>query len=285
MSSLLVLSGRGELPQIFKKLAAQKGYKTYTVGVKGITDRETDFKIPFLGFEELKELIRRLNKPKLVMLGKFDQRIPFLLSSSVLFRLKILLGLKNAQKNHEIFEKILKLAPDGQPASLIRAFIRYMEGEGFQFLSSPEVKKILSPLFAGEGNLTPQVKFQITQPLLDIFKKTKTIADMDIGQTLVVKNNTVIAVEGIEGTDNLLKRSCKLAGRGFIAIKVARTDQDYRIDIPTVGLETLKILKKCGAKALLLEANKVLIVQKGRFLKEAQRANLAVIGLTPRWPS
>ncbi len=281
MKTVAVLSGRGSLPLQFKKLSERLGYKTYTVGVKGITDFEGDFKIPFLGFVEFEELLERLNRPKIVLLGKFDQRLPFLVANSLMLKLKAFLFGGNLKRNFQIFNTLRRRAKSGQPEGLIRAFMEHLEERGFSFLPSGEIYKVLKPLFAERGNMTPAVDFN-PERLYLFFEYAKRIADMDIGQTLVVKERTVVAVEGIEGTNEAIKRACRLAGKGFVAVKVARTNQDYRVDIPAVGMETLKLLRKCRAKALLLEAGKVLIADKERFLKEAQRAKIAVIGLTPR---
>jgi DUF1009 family protein len=86
----------------------------------------------------------------------------------------------------------------------------------------------------------------------------------------------------LEGTDKTVERAFKLVGKGISVVKVARTHQDFRIDVPAVGLNTLRLLKKAKARALFLEADKVFIVEKEKFLKEAQRAGIAVIGLAPR---
>ena len=134
----------------------------------------------------------------------------------------------------------------------------------------------------GEGFLTGNADNVEIEHFREVFKIAKRIADWDIGQTITVKDGTIVAVEGIEGTNETIKRSCKLVGKGFSVIKVARTEQDFRIDVPTVGMETLNLLKKCKVRNLILEADKVFIVPKGEFLKEAQKAGINVIGLALR---
>jgi DUF1009 family protein len=282
---IVILCGQGSLPLEFKNLAVENGYKVSTVGVKGITNFRTDFQIPFLGFIEFENILRKLKNPHIVMLGKFNPRLPFVVYSSFFFYLKrrlfSFLGKHNPEKNFHILETLRRNAKNGQPEELIKSFIQYMESKGFKFLPSEEIRAISKPLLAEEGFLTPQVK--IDKDLLEegkiFFSYAKRIADMDIGQTLVVKNSTVVAVEGLEGTNKTIERAYKLVGKGFSVIKVARTRQDFRIDVPTVGLETLKLLKRFGVKALFLEAGKVYISQKRKFLEEAQKANIAVVGI------
>jgi DUF1009 family protein len=282
MSPIIVISGKGGLPLQFKQLAEKRGFETYTVGIKGITDRTTDFTVPFLGFLELEELLNRFNNPKLVLLGKFDQRLPWLITNSLLTKLKVKLFGGRFRENYQVFLTLKSKFENGQPHKVVKVIIEHFEYRGYKFLPSEEIKEILKPLFAEEGNMTPTVEFTLSNQLKEFFRYTKTIADMDIGQTLVVKNHTVLAVEGAEGTNETLKRACKLGGKGFVMLKAARTYQDYRIDIPAVGLETLGILKKCRASAVILESGKVLIADKETFLKEAERNKIAVIGLTPR---
>ena len=282
--TVVVLSGKGKLPSIFKHLAEQKGYKVYTVGVRTITDFKTDYRIPFLGFFEFEQLLEELGKPPVVMLGKFEPKLVVSLFDSLLEKLKLRLFGGNWKKNWEIFLHLRGQMQTALPGEVIKTYINYLEGKGFNFLPSEEIKTILSPLLAGKGILTPEV--EINPDLLaqgkKFFEYTKRLADMEIGQTLVFKGGQVFAVEAADGTDAAIKRAAKLSGKGFSVVKAARTFQDYRIDIPTVGLDTLKLLRRYGAKALFLESEKVLIVEKERFLKEASKSGIAVIGLTPR---
>ena len=277
-SKVLILSGRGELPHLFKSLAREKGFETFTVGVKGITDKRCDFEIPFLGFVELENLLRELNNPYLVMLGKFEPSLTFAITQSLINRLKVLFGIGNFKRNFEIFKTLKEQTPSLLPEDAVKTFIRYMENKGFKFLPSEEIRRILRSEFATEGNLNG-VPFKLEDHHWEFFKKAKVLADNDIAQTVVVKDKHIVAVEGIEGTNRTIERAYKLVGPHFTVIKVGRTYQDYRIDIPAVGLETLKLLKRFKVKALLLEADRVLIVNKRRFLEEAKKNRIAVIGL------
>jgi DUF1009 family protein len=279
---LVILSGKGELPHIFKKLSKEKGYEAFTVGVRGITDRKTDFVVPFLGFKQFEELLLKLERPQIVMLGKFDQKLSVVLYNSLLQKLKSFFFTEQFEENYGIYKVIKEKAKNKQPKELVVSFIRYMEDKGFSFLPSHAIQEIAQPLLAGEGVLAGEIEEKEIEDLKGIFKIAKQIADWDIGQTITVKDGTIVAVEAVEGTNETIKRTCKLVGKGFSVIKVARTVQDFRIDVPTVGMETLKLLKKCRVKNLILEAGKVFIVPKVEFLKEAKKAGIKVIGLVPR---
>jgi DUF1009 family protein len=103
-------------------------------------------------------------------------------------------------------------------------------------------------------------------------------ADLEIGQTLVVKDGAVVAVEGMEGTDRAIQRGGRLAGPGFIVVKAGRTSQDMRLDLPAVGLDTIKTLLRAGGAALGIEAVKVAFFQRQAAvgLADAQGASIVV---------
>ena len=285
MKKVVILSGKGELPLLFKDLAQKKGYEVYTVGVKSITDFKTDFTVPFLGFVEFENLLKELDYPYITMLGKFEPSLLLSAGQGILFIFRRFFD-KNLKRNLEIFQTLREKIKIFTPKKVIETYITYMEEKGFKFLPSEEIKRITQPLLAEEGILTRGINpdKKTLQEGKVFFEYAKRIADMDIGQTLIFKEGHVIAVEGLEGTDRTIKRACKLVGEGFSVIKVGRTNQDFRIDVPTVGMETLNLLARCKVKALFLEAGNVFIVRKEEFLKRATEKGIAVIGLTPHWP-
>ena len=99
---------------------------------------------------------------------------------------------------------------------------------------------------------------------------------MEIGQTLVIKNKSVIAVEAFEGTDKAIQRGCELAKGNCVVIKVSRTNQDYRYDSPGIGPHTIETLVTGGASVLALEAERVMAVEQEQVLKMADEAKLVV---------
>ena len=100
---------------------------------------------------------------------------------------------------------------------------------------------------------------------------------MDIGQTVVVKDKAVVAVEGIEGTDEAIKRAGLLAGDEIVVIKAGRTSQDMRMDVPAVGFSTIKALVDAGGKALCIEAQKVLFFQREESVSLAESNKITII--------
>src|SRR3989339_361490 len=106
----------------------------------------------------------------------------------------------------------------------------------------------------------------------------KEIGRLDIGQTVVVKDQAVMAVEAIEGTDEAILRGGKLAGEGAVVIKVAKPKQDMRFDVPVVGMNTLKSMIEVNARVLAIEAGKSILLQRKKIIKEADEAGISVVG-------
>lgn len=106
-----------------------------------------------------------------------------------------------------------------------------------------------------------------------------TCARLQAGQSVAVKDGTVIAVEGFEGTDGMIQRAGKLAGEGCVIVKAAQPDQDQRWDIPIVGTTTLKVLKKARCAALAFEADQVILLEKEEVIRMAEEAGITLVSV------
>lgn len=111
------------------------------------------------------------------------------------------------------------------------------------------------------------------------FSIAKEMGKLDIGQSVVVKDKMIMAVEAIEGTDKCIIRGAKLAKKGASVIKVSKPSQDKRFDIPTVGLRTLQTMKTYGANLLSVEANETIIVDQEKVIKFADKNNIVVMAV------
>ncbi len=118
--------------------------------------------------------------------------------------------------------------------------------------------------------------------LVDIeygFQIAKGIGGLDLGQTVVVKDKMVLAVETIEGTDRCIERGCKLGKNGAVAVKVSKPEQDKRFDVPAVGLRTIKNLSKFGGKVLAIEANETFVVEKEKMIEFADKNKMVFVAV------
>jgi len=126
-------------------------------------------------------------------------------------------------------------------------------------------------------------KYNPTQSQMDDvnygYAMAKEMGKLDIGQSVVIKNKMVMAVEAIEGTDKCIRRGAKLAKGGACVVKVAKPSQDKRFDIPTVGLKTLKTMKKYGATLLSVEANETIIVDQEKTIKFADKNKIVIMAV------
>ena len=110
-------------------------------------------------------------------------------------------------------------------------------------------------------------------------KRAKTLAHLGIGQTVVVKKNAVIAVEAMEGTDATILRAGQCAGAGAILIKVSSPQQDWRFDVPTVGIETIQKMIQIKAKGIVLESGKSFLLERERLSSLAKKHGFFVQAL------
>jgi len=208
-----LIAGRGKLPQVFREEALRKGADVVTVGVKGITDFPVDQLFPLGKVGGVMKFFKRKGVSKIVMLGKFEHRLIY--SSLLSFDVQAL--------------NVLRRAKDRKPVSLIRAFMELFEEEGFEFI---DPRPFMENLIAEEGVMNrKKPSDEAMEDGLFGFLVAKEIAEMDIGQTVVVKDRAVVAVEAMEGTQAVIKRGGELAGKGTRVVKVARKTQDFRIDV------------------------------------------------------
>lgn len=135
-------------------------------------------------------------------------------------------------------------------------------------------------MLAGTGHLAGPKTKKRDKDISFGFQQAKGIAALDIGQTLIVQNQAVLAVEAIEGTDEAIKRGGQLGNGKAAVIKVAKPNQDLRFDVPAVGPDTLEIMHASGCNLLAVEANKTLIIERQRFLTLADQYNISVYATT-----
>lgn len=128
------------------------------------------------------------------------------------------------------------------------------------------------------GNLTQTSVTIDAQQLQKSIEICKKIADLDIGQSIVVNKGTVIAVEAFEGTDAMIERAGTICKHSMGLIKLAKKNQDFRFDVPVFGIRTLKKMINSGISWAALESNRTLILEKEYVLNEAKQHNIHIIG-------
>jgi hypothetical protein len=109
------------------------------------------------------------------------------------------------------------------------------------------------------------------------FEIAREVSRLDIGQTVIVKNGTVLAVEGFEGTNETIKRGGALGGKNAIMVKVAKPKQDMRFDVPVIGVGTVDVAAKAHLRVIAVETARALLLEKGALLELAARSNISII--------
>jgi DUF1009 family protein len=160
--------------------------------------------------------------------------------------------------------------------ALITAVADVMRNEGIELLNSTA---FLEPLLARPGVLTSRAPS--AEEMADFefgYRMADAIAGLDIGQTVVVKDQAVVAVEAMEGTDEVIARAGHLAGAGVRVVKVAKPNQDMRFDVPVVGMATIEAMSRAGATALSVDARRTLVLDGQQVFAAANAAAIAIVG-------
>ena len=166
--------------------------------------------------------------------------------------------------------------PSRSTDSLIGAVANLMKEHGIDLINSAQ---FLQPMLAGAGQLSERAPNEAERKDLEFgYRMADAIAGLDIGQTIAVKHQAVVAVEAMEGTDETIARAGHLAGAGVAIVKVAKPNQDMRFDLPIVGLATIQAMRIAGAKVLSIDAGKTLIFDRDAFFASANEAGIAVVG-------
>ncbi|MGQ0733051.1 MAG: LpxI family protein [Acidobacteriota bacterium] len=171
---------------------------------------------------------------------------------------------------------VLARLPFRNTDSLISAVAEVMEREGIQLLDSTA---LLKPMLAGDGVLSRAAPTDEHEKDLRFgYRMADAIAALDIGQTIAVKHQAVVAVEAMEGTDEVIGRAGYLAGPGCTIVKVAKPGQDMRFDVPVVGLATVLAMRQAGAAVLSVDAGRTLMFDREPLLVAADEAGIVIVG-------
>ena len=182
----------------------------------------------------------------------------------------------SAEKLDRGAKSILSSVQDRNDHSLLAGVVKYIEKFGIQVMSYEEV---IPELLAPEGHIAGPVpdaeQLQDCEYGLSILR---VLLPLSFGQSVVVSNRAVVAVEAMEGTDEAVRRAASLSAHGIL-LKGMRADQDRRYDLPVVGVQTLRNMADSGLTGLFIEAGSVLLLEKDAFLQEAERLEISVTGV------
>ncbi|MGL5206390.1 MAG: LpxI family protein [Acidaminococcaceae bacterium] len=265
MEILGLLSGIGHLPVDVAQSARAMGYRVVAIGVVPGIDQELAASVDAyydIHIGKLGKIINTLKKnqvTKVTMIGKVTKEILYS-EGAIIPDFRAI--------------KLLASLPDRKDDTIMNAIVKELEGEKMEVMDQT---LLIQPLLPGPSVLS---KRQPTaEEIEDIefgFQVAKEIGRLDIGQTVVVKNKAVMAVEAIEGTDACILRGGAL-GKGVIVAKTAKPAQDNRFDMPSVGVRTIESMIAAGAVGIVMEAGRTLLVERERTLALADEHNMFVV--------
>src|SRR5262245_8507510 len=267
MAHLGMIAGAGELPEIIARRAYVEGAPLPTVALSAHVANQLIPYCPMLsqyGPGQLTKIIRtlqRYNVQQVVMVGKVEKRFLF---ENPRLDLRVLRGLSRMR--------------DYRDVTLLHTIIAEFAEEGLEVI---EQTRLLGHLVTPEGLLGKRQPSQRAWDDLRYgFARAKQLAALDIGQTIVVRRQTVLAVEALEGTDTTIERGCQYGGRGTIVVKVSRPQQDMRFDVPTVGPHTLHRVIAGQAAVLAVEAGTTLMLRLPELVVLADARRVALVGVS-----
>jgi UDP-2,3-diacylglucosamine hydrolase len=264
-----LIAGNGRFPFLVLQSAQQQNIDVVVAAIKEETSPEIEssgYPVQWLGLGELGKLIRFFRNSgvcKAIMAGQVKHVQIFGSSFPDLTMIRMLASLKH--KNTD---------------SLIGGVAKVLEENGISLIDSTV---LLKPYLVSQGTLTRRGLSSSEKSDVDYGRPiAQQIAALDIGQTIVVRDRAVVAVEAMEGTDAVIRRAGELANRkDLTVIKVSKPKQDMRFDIPVVGLSTLENMIASGATALVIDAQRTLLFDQEEFIKTADQRGIAVAALPP----
>jgi DUF1009 family protein len=161
---------------------------------------------------------------------------------------------------------------------VLNAVFQELKQQGIQLVTPVEfLKGHLTPL----GNLTHRVPNENEWDDIHYgLTIAKYLADNEIGQTLVLKRKAILAVEAAEGTNETIKRGALIGKGNIVVIKVARTRQNFFLDVPTIGIETIQTLGHHGGGIIAIEYGKTLLIERNEVVETANRLKVGVVGVS-----
>ena len=273
-SRIGLLAGAGHFPIYFAEAARAAGHSVYALGVAGMASEELSNVCDSFRFAPLARLgkairlFRRAGVKRIVMAGKIEKTVLF-------HPFRWIRLMPDWRTLHMWFRYASKNRKDD---TILLAVIREFERDNLVFDSA---LKYCPELLVKHGFLTQKKPSSLQWKDIQFgWELAREMGRLDIGQTVVVNDAAVIAVEAIEGTDRCIRRAGELCRRGgFTVVKVAKPRQDMRFDVPTIGVDTIKNMHEAGGRVLAIESGMTIILNPEEVADVADRFGIAVVSV------
>ncbi|MBW2313176.1 MAG: UDP-2,3-diacylglucosamine diphosphatase LpxI [Deltaproteobacteria bacterium] len=273
--TLGLIAGRGLYPRRVAELARARGFRVAAIGFHAETDPALESVVDELTWLHLGELqkmidtLRAAGASQAVMAGK-------------ILKTHLYGDLTDLRPDERALRLLASLGARNDDA-ILGAVVDEIVSAGVAF---PDQLELLPELFGDAGSVSAAGPSEAQwADIRFAWPVAKQMGGLDIGQSVVVKDLAVIAIEAIEGTDAAIRRAAELAGPGCCVVKVAKPSQDPRFDLPTIGLETVKTLAEARAGVLAFEAGHTVLLGGEALAEAADAAGLVLIGIGPDGPA
>ena len=259
-----LIAGYGHFPLELAQALNEAGFEVHVVAAREETSKDIEVlaaSICWLHVGQIGGMIKAFKKvgiDQIVMAGKVGKLHLF----------------RNFRPDMTAMKGLMRLK-DRRDDSILNTIADLLAEAGLTLI---EQTRYAGDMLAGDGLLAGPKAAKRLPDISFGFTHAKAIAGLDIGQTIVVQDQAVLAVEAIEGTDQAIVRGGSLGSGKAVVIKVAKPDQDMRFDVPAVGPDTLETMHSSGCALLAVEAGRTLIIERQRFREIAEKYGISVYG-------
>ncbi|OGX08472.1 MAG: hypothetical protein A2Z88_06045 [Omnitrophica WOR_2 bacterium GWA2_47_8] len=265
METLGLIAGNGKFPILFAKAAKAKKIRVIAAGVKGDTSwllKPFVDKISVFHVGELQKLFNFFKQEgvkDVIMAGQVNPKN--------LFDDRVTLDKE--------FQELYTALQDRKADTIFSAVANKLKENNMELLDST---LLLRDYMAPRGTLTKRGPTLIELADIEFGKNiAKAMGSLDVGQTVVVKEKAIVAIEAMEGTDQAILRGGGIAQKGAVVVKVSKPQQDFRFDVPVVGPKTIQTMQKARCSCLAVEAGKTLIIDRDSFINLANKADICIV--------
>ena len=262
-----LIAGNGTFPILFARAARAQGVEVVAVAMQG---------------ETLEEINNEVNEITWVRVGQVGKTIAAFKKANIkkaamaggVRKTRLFEGARPDMTGLKLLAKNFARPDDG----MLRIFAQAFEDEGIEIVDST---LYMPEALAPEGVLTKREPS--TEQWLELdygYQIARSVGELDIGQTVIVKSGAVVALEAIEGTDACIKRAGELTGnKGAVMVKIAKPKQDMRFDVPAIGVATITSLEAAGIQTLGIDAGRTLMLDKDEIIAQANKHKISIVGL------
>lgn len=265
MSAIGLIAGNGRFPTIFAQAAKAKGLAVHAVAHELEADPSLAQHVDSLTWVKVGQVdgiikgFKAHGVTQAVMAGGIGRIRSFTQARPDLGALKVAASLRSMRDDE-----------------MLRGVADYFEKHGVRIVAPTDfVPDVLAASGHLAGPVATDAQLKDAAVALEV---AEALGRVDVGQTVMVKDGAVLAVEAVEGTDEAIRRGGRYGGKGAVVVKRSKPGQDLRFDLPAIGPQTLEVMREVGASVLVVEAGKTVLLDKAQLFKWAERLRITVLG-------